>query len=184
MALTPSGAISMSDINTALNRSSTTAISFNDNGPRCIANADTGSVSMSAMRGKQVASGTVTVGVSSATNKGVTTDYYGLREAVGSATLGNLTTVPYFAPATSFSSLYGSDPRNSALFGGVFNVVQTSQPTTAPSFRVKVGGNTSTAFTFSTFVGNTAIFSAGTSLTSAFIGSADASTTRTWVLST
>jgi len=183
MALTPSGAISMSDINVAMNRSSTTAISFNDNGPRCIANADTGAVSMSAMRGKQVASGTISVVPTSATNKGVTTDYYGYRAAMGSATLGNLTTIPFFTSATGFNVFYGAKARNVSTYNGVFNVLQTSAPSPIPSFRVKVGSNTSTAFTFQTFVGNTTVFSAGT-LSVLFIGPADVYTTPTWVLST
>jgi len=184
MALTPSGAISMSDINVAMNRSSTTAISFNDNGPRCIANADTGAVSMSAMRGKQVASGTIAVVPSSATNKGVTTDYYGLRSGFPTTvTLGNLTTIPFFTAATGFNAFYGAKARNVSTYNGVFNVLQTSTSGAAPSFRIKVGSNASAAFTFQNFVGNTTIFNAGT-LSVVFIGPADVYTTPTWVLST
>ena len=62
MALTPSGAISMSDINSALGRSSTASISFNDSQVRFLANQDTGSVNMNAMRNKYNFNGTITVG--------------------------------------------------------------------------------------------------------------------------
>jgi hypothetical protein len=62
MALTPSGAISMSDINTALNRGSTASISFNDTQVRFLANQDTGSVVINSMRNKQSTVGTITVG--------------------------------------------------------------------------------------------------------------------------
>lgn len=73
MAQTPSGTISFSDINTALGRSSTAAISMNDSNVRFLANQDTGSVNMNAMRNKYYFSGTVTVALYS--DKG--TDYYG-----------------------------------------------------------------------------------------------------------
>jgi hypothetical protein len=63
MALTPSGAISMSDINTALNRSSTASISFNDTQVRYLANQDTGSVVFNNLRNKQSTVGTITVGI-------------------------------------------------------------------------------------------------------------------------
>ncbi len=63
MALTPSGAISLGDINTALNRSATASISINDTQVRYLANQDSGSVNMNAMRDKQSTVGTITVGV-------------------------------------------------------------------------------------------------------------------------
>lgn len=63
MALTPSGTISMADINSALGRSSTASISFNDSQVRYLANQDSGSVNMNAMRNKQSTVGTITVGV-------------------------------------------------------------------------------------------------------------------------
>jgi hypothetical protein len=62
MALTPSGAISMQNINTALNRSSTASISFNDTQVRFLANQDTGTVNLNNMRNKQSTVGTITVG--------------------------------------------------------------------------------------------------------------------------
>jgi hypothetical protein len=62
MALTPSGTISMSNINSALGRSSTAAISFSDSQVRFLANRDAGSVNMNAMRNKYNFNGTITVG--------------------------------------------------------------------------------------------------------------------------
>lgn len=63
MALTPSGTISLADINTALGRSSTASISFNDAQVRYLANQDSGSVNMNNMRNKYNYNGTVTVGI-------------------------------------------------------------------------------------------------------------------------
>lgn len=63
MALTPSGTISLADINTALNRSATAPISMNDSAVRFLANQTSGSVNMDAMRNKYTFSGTITVGV-------------------------------------------------------------------------------------------------------------------------
>ena len=57
MAL-PSGAISMSQVNTFLSRSSTASLSFNDSQFRFIANQSSGSVSFSNLRGKQGGAGT------------------------------------------------------------------------------------------------------------------------------
>lgn len=63
--LTPSGAISMANINQTLNRSATAAISFNDSQVRFLANQETGSVNMNAMRSKYYFSGNITVGLGS-----------------------------------------------------------------------------------------------------------------------
>jgi hypothetical protein len=52
----------MSEINQALGRSSTAAISFNDAQVRFLANQESGSVSMSGMRSKYYYSGTITIG--------------------------------------------------------------------------------------------------------------------------
>lgn len=61
MALTPSGQISMSDINSALGRSSTASINFNDANVRFLANQESGSVTMGAMRSKYYFVGTITI---------------------------------------------------------------------------------------------------------------------------
>jgi hypothetical protein len=50
----------MSNINTALNRSATAAISFNDAQVRFIGNQDTGSVSINSIRNKYTFAGTIT----------------------------------------------------------------------------------------------------------------------------
>lgn len=57
---TPSGTISMSDVNSALGRSSTASINFNDSLVRFLADNQSGSVSMSTMRGRYFYSGTIT----------------------------------------------------------------------------------------------------------------------------
>jgi hypothetical protein len=59
MALTPSGAISLGDINTALGRSATASININDGDVRFLANQDSGSVTMNNMRNKYWFNGTV-----------------------------------------------------------------------------------------------------------------------------
>jgi hypothetical protein len=73
MALTPSGAISFGNINTALNRSATAAISMNDPQVRFLTNQSTGSVDMNATRNKYTTAGTITVGLYSSKPG----DYYG-----------------------------------------------------------------------------------------------------------
>jgi hypothetical protein len=60
MALTPSGAISLGDINTALGRSATASININDGDVRFLANQDSGSVTMNNMRNKYWFNGTIT----------------------------------------------------------------------------------------------------------------------------
>jgi hypothetical protein len=60
MALTPSGTISLGNINTALGRSSTATISMNDGDVRFLANQDSGSVTMNNMRNKYWFNGTIT----------------------------------------------------------------------------------------------------------------------------
>jgi hypothetical protein len=62
MAVTPSGAISLAAVNTALNRTTTAPISIGDFQVRFLANQDFGSVNMNAMRNKQSTVGTVFVG--------------------------------------------------------------------------------------------------------------------------
>lgn len=62
MALTPSGAISLGDMNTALSRSATARISLGEFQVRYVANQDSGSVSMNNLRNKYTFAGTLVVG--------------------------------------------------------------------------------------------------------------------------
>jgi hypothetical protein len=61
MALTPSGAISMADLNTALGRSSTASISLSDTQVRFISAAYSGAVNMNGLRNKYNWNGTATM---------------------------------------------------------------------------------------------------------------------------
>jgi hypothetical protein len=63
MAVTPSGTISMADINTALNRSSTASISMSDPGIYLLAGtATSGTISMNSTRSKTVFAGVLNAG--------------------------------------------------------------------------------------------------------------------------
>jgi hypothetical protein len=130
MALTPSGTISLGDINTTLGRSATAAISMDDAQVRFIANQDTGEVAMSSMQNKYNFNGTITVAVS----YGGTYVLYGYSSAVpqGSITGGPL----WNSRALNF--LYTIVDSSTDTFIGS-NAGGTAFPNI--SMRMKVGSN-------------------------------------------
>ena len=106
MALTPSGQISMSDINSALGRSSTASIDFNDANVRFLANQESGSVTMAAMRSKYYFTGTITVGrlyVEGDVQYGFNSGYMGSI----TGTIGG-TMINFFAYGSGYSSYIDS----------------------------------------------------------------------------
>jgi hypothetical protein len=141
MALTPSGAISLGNINTALNRSATAPISMNDSQVRFLANQDTGSVTMNSMRNRYNNNGTITVDINE----------------------GKFNTT-YFSSAISGGFFDGLMISMSTTEGSTFNVTETfgsydppvaSVPSPVPTLRLKVGNRAAiTMPTSGTSVGN------------------------------
>lgn len=135
MALTPSGTISLGDINTALGRSSTASISMNDAQVRFIANQDSGSVTMSAMQNKYNFNGTITVGTA---NPGFGYDVYGYEPSfpIGSITGGTLW------DGATVDAFVGTSIPNSGIESFSATVAFPNV-----SMRIKVGSNSAVAMT-------------------------------------
>jgi hypothetical protein len=123
----------MSQINTALGRSSTASISFSDANVRFLANQDSGSVTMAAMRSKYYFTGTVTVGYRNTTGfdpqYGYVNATYGGSPGIGSitgtigGTMANLATAYGYAFTTisSTSGPFASDGRMKINSSATYN---------------------------------------------------------------
>lgn len=131
MALTPSGQISMSQVNSALGRSSTAGISFSDGSVRFLANQESGSVTMAAMRSKYYFVGTVTVGVG--TISSLTTYGYNVSSPAFGAATGN----------TGTGTIFGMQTNNKTSF-----IVGTGAVPFAANARYKVGSLTTLPMTY------------------------------------
>ena len=146
MALTPSGAISLGGINTALNRSATAAINMNDAQVRFLANQISGSVNMNAMRNKQSTVGTITVGeifLPKASIFGYSDGFY---------QGGSLSSNTFIG--TTISSFYSTDYDSSIT-------VINSNGTTSGTLRLSVLGST---YTLPTRSGEYFLANAGSSI--------------------
>lgn len=184
MAVTPSGTISLADINTATGDSATTQISLGGTAGRCLSNtAEGATVSMSDLRGKTCAGGYVTVGSSSSTSKGITTIRYGFVDAsTGSATVGNLAT--YITTATGFAALNASSSSSSSYtsWAGQFNIICSASPGTM-SARIKVGNNIMSTVSTVTYVSNTLVNPVATTTgATGIIAAANVGQTLKWVV--
>lgn len=151
MALTPSGQISMSDINSALGLSSTASINFDNGDVRFLANQASGSVTMASMRSKYYFSGTITVG--NIPGK-LGSEGYGYTSSgpIGAIT-GNL--------GNPIENLYSAA-------GSLYTVIdaQTAQPF-ASNGRLKLGPFSTLAMTYNGVAG---YYANVTTFTSAYIG--------------
>lgn len=168
MALTPSGTIGMADINSALGRSSTASISFNDSQVRFLANQESGSVTMAAMRSKYYFIGTITVGSVNEGSSGLT--YYGYRKGpylpCGSIT-GNLGAPIQDMTGWSTNSTYiGTDPSSSIPF--------------ASNGRLKIGSGSTVAMTYN-YDSKTGVYSYNNNSVAA-MGAGNVGGTYTWQL--
>jgi hypothetical protein len=123
--------VSLSQVNTALGRSATASLSFNDASFRFLCAQESGSVSISNMRGKGYASGTVTV----ATFFGKEATSYGyIQSAVGSITQSQQ--LPGYGLGAYVYALTGTPGFNSTDLE-MRNIFTTN------SIRVKVGSQNS-----------------------------------------
>lgn len=189
MALTPSGTISLGDINTATGKSATAPISMNGTAARCLSNTSEGtSVSMSQLRSKTCAGGTITSGTRTVSGKGgVTTTETGYTTnaspAYGAINNGNIVT--YFPNATVIETMRASISSNSSLYFNTFNIKGTSVTGFGGSPRLKVGSNPSITFSYVTFVspGGPAVYTSNSNPL-ALVAAADVGVTRDWVVVT
>lgn len=189
MALTPSGAISLGDINTATGKSSTAPISMNGTAVRCISDTSNGAaVSMSQLRSKNCAGGSITVGTNTSTSKGVTTIYYGRTQfGQGSVTLGNITTYPNLTNVTAIQSLQTTAASNNtpaySNWVGQFNMTVTPSPGSINA-RIRIGSNNvMTTVSTVTFVGpNNLINTLAARNPTGIMTSADVGQTLDWVI--
>lgn len=146
MALTPSGTISLGDINTATGKSATAPISMSGTAVRGISNTTLlTAVSMSQLRNKNCAGGTITVGTRTVTGKGTTNISYGYSGSTyGSITQGNITTYPGLSTVTGIPALNVSAASNQSppysSWAGSFNFNMPASPGTLNG-RVRVGDN-------------------------------------------
>ena len=184
MAVTPSGAISLADINTATGKSATAPSSMNGTAVRCISNTDSGAVSMSSLRNKIVAGGTITSGTKTVTGKGgVINVFNGYSKnstpLYGTLNNGNITTIP---TVTAVETLSGNKASTSTTFSNQFNISATSGTAFTGTIRAKVGNNSNQTLTYTTFIGpaGPAIFN-NTSVTP-IIAAADVGVSLDWVL--
>lgn len=138
MALTPSGTISMSNLNTVLGRSATAPISMNDSQVRWVANQVTGAVSLGSARSRDVYAGTITPGTLSGKGGGFQRGYFlDFGSYIGSAT-GELYGV---SPTGGYEIYGGQEGDGSGAYGRVFiyNYGTLIGPST---IRLRVGNNT------------------------------------------
>lgn len=164
MALTPTGEISLGDMNVALGRGSTASISIGDSQVRFIANQDSGEVSMSSMQNKYNFNGTITVGTF---NPGFGYDVYGYDS---DSSTGSITGGPLWDDR-SIGLLSATTIPNTAI--GTFDLGDAFPDL---NMRIKVGNNSAISMekTAENLYNN---------LTTAAIVSADVGSTLNWQFS-
>jgi hypothetical protein len=146
-------------------------------------------VSMSQLRNKTCAGGTITVGTLTQTIKGVTTTRYGMSSgSYGSATLGNLTTYPGLSTVTGFGAFFtgasGNQSPPFSLWSGQFNLLSPTAISSWSGPRVRVGSNDPRpTITTVTYVGGTSVNSLSTSTPSGIMIAANVGQTLDWVIS-
>jgi hypothetical protein len=187
MALTPSGAISLGDINTATGKSSTATITMDGTAVRCISDTNSGTVSMSSLQGKNVAGGTITAAISSSTSKGVTTTRWGRdnQAGTGSTTIGNIATLwpnVNTAAAIPIPSFFSAKASNVSTYSSVLNVLGTSSLGWNATFRLRVHNNNNAVLQVASYVANTQIYSSTAAYNTVQIITAnDVGVARDWV---
>lgn len=129
MALTPSGSISLGDINTALGRSSTASIDMNDVDVRFISNnlTSTSIIDMNSLRDKYYFSGTLTYGVN---------DVPGVRLIRGYSTTYSVGAITGNLFGSTISNMY-----TDALSPAATYVTTSSANIVNRSYRIKMVNN-------------------------------------------
>lgn len=186
MALTPSGTISLGDINTATGKSSTAPISMNGTAVRCISDTNSGTVSMSSLRGKNVAGGTITSGTKTTSGKSGTTVANGFNTntpppTYGTIDVGNMSTL--WTGFTSIENLQTSRT-GTGNYTNSCNIRATSSAGMSGStLRTRIGSTDNVGLVYVTYVSPTGpgIFT-NSSATFQMISSADVGVTRDWVM--
>lgn len=184
MAVTPSGTISLADINTATGSTSTTQISLGGTAGRCLSNtAEGAAVSMSQLRSKTCAGGTITVGTQTTTAKGVTTTRYGKSTWGGSITLGNMTSFPNLQNATDIVFIVSSSSSSSfQTWSGNFDIAVSQIPPYLPTTRIKAGSNVMSTFNTVTTINSNLINPIQQRTPTGVLGAADVGKTIKWVI--
>ena len=186
MALTPSGAISLSDINTATSKSSTASISMNSTAVRCISDTNSGAVSMSSLRGKNVAGGTITSGTKTTSGKSGTTVANGYNTNTPSPTYGTISAGNMSTLWTGFTSIetFQTTRVGTGNYSNTCNIRATSSAGMSGStLRTRIGSTNNVGLVYSTYISPTGpgiwnLSSASVEM----ISSADVSVTRDWVM--
>ena len=193
MAVTPSGQISMSDINVAINKAAGTTISMNTGAVRCISNTATSSlVDMNSLRNKTVAGGTITANTATTSSKGVTTVSYGrVGSPLGTISNGNLSTIFSTVQNPAWDPFQSQKASNSATYSAQISILTntTSSSGYGVNYRLKIGdSNLTVLINYSTFVttgastGRAVYTLSATTNSAFFITASDVGVARDWVL--
>jgi len=185
MALTPSGTISLGDINTATGKSATAPISMSGTAVRCISGTTLlTAVSMSQLRNKNCAGGTITAGTRTVSGKSGTNTSNGYTSNAsviyGSITPGNITT--FYPNATSIETLSSSQTNGTGNFANTFNVRGTSSAGFGNVVNIQVGDNNRLSLNLVTFVTPSGPAVYTLSSPNPLVAAADVGATRDWVI--
>lgn len=170
MARTASGAISMANVNVALGLTSTAQISFNDAKVRFLANNDSGSVNINALRNKYYFTGTVTA-----------RDF--MDEFGGPYTIGHPVTNGVGVPSSITGTVFENvSPSMSDIYYFDVTTRLAVNPGTNPpnvNMRLKIGNNNAVTLTQAAYSGYYE-FQASGGTNVVFNSSNDVGVTRTW----
>jgi len=186
MALTPSGAISLNDINTSTGKSSGTPISMSGTAVRCISDTNSGAVSMSALRGKNVAGGTITSGTKTTSGKSGTTVANGFNTNTPAPTYGTIGVGTMSTLWTGFNSIESLQTTRvgTGNYNNACNIrASSSAGMSGSTLRTRIGSTDNFGLAFGTYIGSPGTGFFGTlSATFQMISSADVGVTRDWVM--
>ena len=155
MSLTPSGAISLNDINTATGKASGTQITMNGTAVRCISDTNSGTVSMSSLRGKNVAGGTITAGTKTTSGKSGTTVANGYNTNTPAPTYGTINAGTMSTLWTGFTSIESLQTTRvgTGSYNNACNIRATSSAGMGGStLRTRIGSTNNFGLAFGTYI--------------------------------